>query len=455
MRNPLCKRLLSFLLLPILLFLTGCSTLPVAPQTVSLPIHRTVLNNGLVLLVLPKPSLPIVNIQVVIKAGALYNPEEKAGLASLVADLLDEGTIERSATQIAEEIEFVGGRLHTDAGSDSATASLKILKKDLSLGLALLSDILLHPSFPDTELERKRREVLGSLEAQKDEPGTIAQKAFNELVFGQHPYHRPIDGTEESLPQITRGDLLNFYEQYYRPNNTIMAVVGDVTEQEAVDLITRHFGSWPAKPIPQDPTPAAPAMKEPIVKLIDRDLTQANVLLGHVGIDRKNPDYYSVLVMNYILGSGGFSSRLLTEVRDNSGLVYSIYSRFNAGTDPGSFAVRFQTRNAAAQKAIDAVLAEIRRIRNHPVSEQELEETKSFLIGSFPLRMDTTAKIANALTQIEYFGLGLDYFEKYPRFIRSVTREAIQRVAQKYLNPDHFALIVVAKQDEAKIKLTP
>ena len=203
--------------------------------------------------------------------------------------------------------------------------------------------------------------------------------------------------------------------------------------------------------------PSRPAVqtKKKIVKLIDRDLTQANIILGHLGIKRQNPDYYPVMVMNYILGGGGFSSRLLSEIRDNQGLAYSIYSRFNAGTDPGSFAASLQTQNAQAAKAIDAVIIEIEKIRNLPVSTQELDEAKSFLIGSFPLRIDTTAKIANLLTQIEYYDLGLGYFEQYPERIEAVTREEIQRVARKYLNSERFILVVVANQESAKIQTLP
>jgi zinc protease len=453
MHDSRSRNILVSLLWAIIVIFTSCSTLPTVPRTASLPAKRMVLDNGLVLLVFSEPSLPLVNVQIIIKAGALYDPEEKSGTASLVSDLLDEGTTRRSATQIADEIEFVGGSLLTGAGEDWATASLRILKKDLSLGLDLLSDVLLHPRFHEAELERKRNETLGSFEAEKDEPGIIALKAFKELVFGAHPYHRPSEGTEESVPRISREDLVMFYDQYYRPNNIIMAVVGDITDEEALDLITRYFGSWPEKPVPEIQIPSAPSLNEKMIKLIDKDLKQANVMLGHVGIDRKNPDYYAVSVMNYILGAGGFSSRLLTEIRDNEGLAYSIHSRFGAGTYPGSFAVRFQTRNRSAQKAIDAVIGEIRRIRDYPVSQQELDEAKSYLIGSFPLRMDTTSKIANILAQVEYFDLGLDYFDRYPQLIRAITQEDVQRVARKYLDADRFVLVVVAKQDEAKISL--
>jgi zinc protease len=390
---------------------------------------------------------------VIIKAGAIDDPEEKAGLANMTAVLLDEGTVTRSSTQLADAVDFIGAELSTDGGDDYASASLRVLKKDLSTGLELLSDILIHPSFPEPELDRKRQEILGRLISEKDDPGEVAEKAFDQIVFGPHPYHRPSEGTEQSLPSITRDDVVRFYDQYYGPNNTIMTIVGDITEAEAVEALKTHFGIWTQKPVPAPTVPPAAALVKPVVKLIDKDLTQANIILGHLGIDRKNPDYYAVSVMNYILGGGGFSSRLMSHLRDNQGLAYSIYSHFQADAYPGSFSVSLQTRTAAAQQAIDGVLAEIRRIRSAPVTDRELEETKAFLVGSFPLRIDTGSKIANFLAQIEYFNLGLDYAERYPKLIGSVTKSDVQRVAKKYLDPDHIALVVVAKQDEAKIRL--
>lgn len=425
---------------------------PSPSEGVSVPVDRRVMKNGMILLVSPQPSIPIVSVQMIIRAGALRDPEGKEGLASLTADLLDEGTQTRSSTEIAEAIDFVGGSLSTGSGNDYARAAVRVLKKDVDLGLELLSDVILHPSFPEGELERSRQETLAGLVAEKDEPGVVAIRAFNDHVFGSHPYHRPAEGTEESLPGITREDLVAFHGRFYRPNNTIMAVVGDITVGEAEELIDRYFGSWEKKPVPELNIAPPSQIKKKVVELIDKDLTQANVVLGQVGIDRKNPDFYPVTVMNYILGGGGFSSRLLKEVRDNQGLAYSVYTHFGAGFHPGSFVARLQTKNQTAQQAIDQVIAEIRRIRNTPVSETELREAKSFLAGSFPLRMDTTGKIAGLLTQIEFFDLGMSYFEDYPGRINAVTIQDVQRVARKYLNADTYVLVVVADQSVAKIK---
>jgi zinc protease len=430
-----------------------CQGVPAdAAPAAKLSAKRIVTENGMTIILQEAHILPVVNVQVIIKAGAVLDPEEKAGLANLTAALLEEGTAARSSIQIADAVDFIGADLSASGGDDYASASLRVLKKDLGTGLDLLSDILIHPSFPEPELQRTRQEIRGQRIAEKDEPGVVADKAFNQIVFGAHPYHRPSEGTELTLPSITRDDVALFYDQYYRPNNTIMTIVGDITESEAAGLIKTYFGSWPQKPIPTATVAAAAGLEKPTVQLIDKDLTQANIILGHLGIDRRNPDYYAVTVMNYILGGGGFASRLMTDLRDNLGLAYSINSHFQAAAFPGSFSVSLQTRSAAAQQAIDGVVAELRKIRASPVTDRELQETKAYLIGSFPLRMDTSAKIANLLAQIEYYNLGLDYVDRYPKLIGSVTKNDIQRVAQKYLDPDHLALVVVAKQAEAKIR---
>jgi zinc protease len=415
------------------------------------PIKR-ISDNGMTVLILEQHTLPIVSAEVLVKAGAIYDPDEKGGLANMVAGLLDEGTKRRSSKEIADAVDFIGASLSARAEEDFTTASLKILKKDVGTGFDLLSDILINPAFDPKEVERVRKNILGSILSEKDEPDIVAEKAFDELVFDHHPYHRPANGTEESVPKITRDDLLNFHSTYYRPNNAIISIVGDVTEPEAMGLVKKYFGGWEKKTIRFPKIAPAKPFETKKVKLIDKELTQASVILGNVGIDRSNPDYYSVIVMNYIMGGGGFSSRLLKEIRDNQGLVYSAYSRFSANTFPGPFAVSLQTKNASANAAIRGALAEIRRMRSGLVSERELAEAKDYLMGSFPLRLDTTSKLASVLTAVEYHHLGLDYFERYPQYINKVTREEVLRVAKKYLDPDHYALVVVAKQSEAKIQ---
>lgn len=414
---------------------------------------RFVTPNGITVLVVEQPAIPIVHLQATIRAGASQDPAEKAGLANLVASLLDEGTTSRTATQIAEQIEFVGGTLATRTEPDYSSASLRVLKKDLARGAELLADILLHPAFPEREVERVRRQVLGQIMGEQDEPETIASKTFHSLVFDGHPYRWPVVGTETTLPGIARQDLVDFYRREYLPNQTILVLVGDITVGEAKSLVATHFGGWAQGAPPAQQAGAPKPLVKTIARLIDKDLTQTTIMLGHVGIDRANPDFYAVTVMNYILGAGGFSSRLMDSVRDNQGLAYGIHSAYEANRMPGAFLVSLQTRNATAAQALTSVIKEIQLIRQQPVTDQELSEAKAYLIGSFPLRFDTTAKLGEVLSLVELHGLGLTYFTDYARRVREVTQADVLRVARQYLHPDQYALVVVGKQSEAKIPL--
>jgi zinc protease len=414
---------------------------------------RFVTDNGMTVLVLEQHALPIVQLHALVKVGSAQDPADKAGLANLVLSLLDEGTTSRTAEQIAEQIEFVGGALAAKAGEDFTTVSVRVLTKDRKLGFTLLSDVLQHPVFPEKEFKRVRSQILGEILSEKDQPDLVAAKAFNQLVFDGHPYSWPVNGTERSLLTIKRADVQQFYAREYLPNQTILAIVGDVTIDEARTLVAKHFGVWKRGNAPPRPAATSPPIDKPAVKLIDKDLTQATIMLGHLGISRTNPDFYAVQVMNYILGAGGFSSRLMDSIRDNQGLAYGVASLFDANLMPGAFLVNLQTRNETANKAIRAVLAELKGMVEKPATDEELADAKAYLIGSFPLRLDTTAKLADVLSQVEFFGLGLDYFTQYPGLIAKVTKEDVLRVAKQYLHPDQYALVVVATLAQAKINL--
>ncbi|HSL02988.1 MAG TPA: pitrilysin family protein [Nitrospiraceae bacterium] len=408
--------------------------------------------NGITVLVLEQRFLPIVEIHALIKTGSAQDPLDKAGLANLVASLLDEGTTTRTSKQQAEQIDFVGGALEAKASEDYTTASARVLKKDIDLGFTLLADMLQHPAFHKQEFERIHTQLLGEMASDNDDPGHIAMKAFNQLVFHGHPYRWPVNGTEETLNKITLADVQTFYGREYSPSQVILTIVGDITLEQATALVQTHFGAW------KKGTPTARNMKKPspverkTVQLIEKDLTQSTIVLGHGGLSRTHPDYYSVTVMNYILGAGGFSSRLMDSIRDKQGLAYGIMSHFDARLMPGSFWVNLQTKTETTNQAITSVLSEIKSIRDTPVSDQELAEAKSFLMGSFPLRFDSTAKLAHVLAQVELYGLGFEYFSEYPKWIDRVTKEDVQRVAKQYLDPKRYALVVVGDLAKAKVK---
>jgi zinc protease len=431
----------------------GWLVLSVVPEATAAPIKpvRWVTKPGMVVLFIENHSLPTVHLQLLIKAGGALDPKGQEGTANLVASLLDEGTTTRTSRQIAEAVDFIGASLSAGAGPESSSLSLSVLKKDLPTGMELFSDELLHPTFPEEELKRVRQQIIGGLIAEEDEPEAVAHKAWQELVYGTHPFHHPTSGYRDSLPSITRQELVDFHHRYYQPRLAILAVVGDLTRKETEQLIKQYLGSWKNADREAVPVIPAPTPTPPDTKLIDKELTQATIVLGHLGIARGNPDYYAVSVMNYILGGGGFSSRLMKQIRDNEGLVYGVGSSFNAMKAGGSFAVVMQTKNATANRAIEETKAVIRQYQAGGATQQELDEAKDFLIGSFPLRMDTNAKLVGLLTALEFYNLGLEYLNDYPKKIAAVTLADVKRVADRYIHPDRMTLVVVAKLSAAKI----
>lgn len=406
------------------------------------------LPNGLVWLFSRQTGLPLVTFQLLIRAGTLEEPPELAGLANLTAQLLLSGTRTRSASQIAKELDFLGARLKAAGGDDFASLSLTVLTKDLPAALDLFQDVLLHPAFAPAEVKRKVTQIKAALQSDEDEPGVVAGRTFAKELFGAFPYGRPVQGTPQGLSAIKPKDLAEFHGRYFRPNNAILSLAGDLTREEARQWVTRIFGSWPAAPIPAPKLPPIPPLNESRVLVVNKDISQANIILGHLGIARRNPDFYACQVMNYILGGGGFSSRITDNIRVNRGLAYSVGSSFNAGLEPGPFAVTLETKNVSAGEAVAQVLDEMQRIRTEPVTAMELADTKSYLIGSFPRKMDSLDKRAWLLGYVELYGLGLDYPWRYPQLIRDLTPADIQKAAQKYLQPEKYLLVTVGKKSE-------
>jgi zinc protease len=398
-----------------------------------------------------KRDVPIITVSVLVQCGSILDPPDKPGVANLVAQLMTQGTKTRTAPQISEAIEFVGGSLNVEAGQEFTTISLSVLSKDLDLGLDLLVDILRHPIFAPAEVERKKQEIIAGIKRNQEDPGTVSWQAFMSLVYGTNPYGRPVEGTDASVLTITRDDLVRFHEAQFRPNRAILAGVGDVNLADLRMRLGAKLDGWTPGGAPFTAPPKPARLTQRVVRTIQREVTQANITLGHLGITRDNPDYYAAQVMNYLLG-GGFNSYLISKIREENGWAYDVGSAFSPGKYAGEFSVSMQTKNELAEEAIEAGLAQIRRIREQPVSEQELQDAKAYLTGSFALRLDTNKKIVGVLTSIEYYGLGLDYVDRYPGLINAVTAADIQRVAQKYLDPERYALAVVADLTRAKIR---
>ncbi|MBI3783559.1 MAG: insulinase family protein [Deltaproteobacteria bacterium] len=431
----------------LLLIATMASASPLAVQ-------RRTLNNGARLLVSEQHALPMVVVQIMVDAGARRDPSGKEGLAGLTADLLTEGTKKRTAVQISETADFIGAAFDTGADVDFASLSLTMLTKDLDTGFDLLSDALLHPSFPEAEVTRRREATLASLQAEEDEPGRVANRRFLKLLFGDEPYGHPVVGSTESVRKLTRADILKFYQENYGPENAIISIAGDVSADDMAKRMESILAEWKGVSRGDFVYPPEHA-HESEAATIAKPLTQANIVLGERGIARDNPDYYAVTVMNFILGGGGFTSRLTNSVRVEGGLAYSVGSVYSVNKAPGSFQVIMQTKNASAAEAIQRTCSELDRIRQSQVSDEELDGAKLYLTGSFPMRLDTNMKLAGFAAQVEFFHLGDDYADSYASRINAVSKEDIQRAAQKYLHPDNLDLVVVGNLDTAKVSAGP
>jgi zinc protease len=415
------------------------------PATANMVPQRSVLGNGIILLTSEQRALPMVSIELLIDAGSRHDMPKQEGLANLTARLLTYGTQRRTALQISETLDFIGAGLSAGCGEDLASVSMTVLKKDLATGLELLAEVLTQSTFPQEEIDRQKQSIIASIKAREENPGDIAQRRFAAALYPQSPYGRPVEGSEASVKGLEPQSLRAFYERYYRPNRTILSVVGDVSHQEIARALNQAFRSWPkGEPATAPVAPSKVGSGETL--WVNKDLTQANIILGHAGVGRENPDYYAIQVMNYILGGGGFSSRMLDSIRNERGLAYSVYSYFSAEKGHGTFELVMQTKNETALEAIRIAKAEIRRMREDLVTEAELSDAKDYLTGSFPLRFDTNRKVANFLAQVEYFQLGLDYPDRYADLIRKVTREDVQHVAQKYLKPEALITVIVANQ---------
>jgi zinc protease len=322
------------------------------------------------------------------------------------------------------------------------TTSLAVLKRDLALGLDLLAEVVLSPTFPEAEFARKAAQIKAAIRRSEENPSSVAARALARLVYDSHPYGTPIEGTEASVARITRDDVVKFYREHARPDTTIVAVVGAVTVDEARREIAARLGGWARPAAPPPSVPPASGGRGGEVETIKRDLTQATVMLGRQAIRQTDPDYFPLAVASYILG-GGSASRLYARVREEGGQAYSVYSYVSPGKSGASFVVGTQTRTAEVPKVLDVLRMELVRMTREPVSDRELDLAKAYLIGSFPLRLDTSSKVADFVVAVEALGLGLDYADRYKERIAKVTAADVQRVAARFFDPGTFDRVVV------------
>jgi zinc protease len=410
------------------------------------PITEETLPNGLKVMVIENHEQPVVAMRLLIKAGTCLDPAGKAGLANMTAGLLRKGTATRDANKISEEIDFVGGNLGVGSDLDQTNATCDILTKHFDVGLGLLSDIILNPKFAPEELERLRKQTMAGIMQAKDDPGTLADQQYKLHLFGDHPYGKPESGTLESVGAFTRDDVVSFWQKYYIPNNSVLIVVGDVKPVDIIGKAKAAFASWKQGTMPEmNFPPAKPITGLSIILINKDDATQSTVKIGSIGIDRHNPDIYACREMNYILGGGGFVSRLTLDIRAKRGLTYDVNSQFSFNLLPGDFTVSTFTRSDSTAGAILGIIELLGGMRAADVTTEELANTKSFYAGYMPLQFETPNQVASQMSLVELYGLGKDYFPNYIDNMDKVTAQDVRRVAQKYIDPKNLLIVVVGK----------
>jgi len=419
----------------------------------AIEIKRLKLTNGATLLVSEQHQLPMVTMTIGFDAGSRRDPHGKEGLAQLTANSLTQGTTDLTVDQFNQKVEFMGSSVSVSDGRDFSEAALTSLTRYLDDTLRLLAAVLQTPALRDADIIRKRDEQVAGIKAAEEQPGYVAGVTFAKLLYGDQPYGHPESGSVESAGKLTPDDVRNFYHQYYKLGNAVIVVAGDVKADQIRAAIEKQLAGL-AGSVPAQAAPPTPQVAHGLhLNVTNRNVAQANLILGFGAIARSNPDYYRCQVMNYILGGGGFASRLTKVVRSKAGLVYGIGSGFNAALFPGSFTVGLQTKNRSANQAIRLVIEQLREIRDHRVSDAELDSAKKYLVGSFPLKLDHLDAIATFMLQVELYGLGPDYIDRYPKLIEAVTRDDVQRMAKQYLHPDAMLVVAVANQNEAAIDL--
>ncbi len=401
------------------------------------------LPNGLKIVVLEQHELPLVDVILQVRSGGESDPAGKMGTAALVAAMLTEGTTNRTALQIADQAAYLGVQLSATSGWEQSNVSLHAPTAQLDSALALFSDVALRPNFPNADLERVRKVRLTSLQQLRDRAPAIADRAFASAVFGeQHPYGRPLAGTEGSLASITRDEVQRFYTTYYRPNNATLLVVGDVRPDDVERRARELFGAWARGTVPTPATSASSTTKGTTVVIVDKPgAAQTSFRIGGVGAPRSTSDYFPLQVMNTILG-GSYTSRLNQNLRETHGYTYGAGSGFGLRRSAGPFIASAEVVTAKTDSALIEFLKELRAIRD-TVSSEDLAKAKKYLQLGLPSSFETTQGIASEFLPLIAYGIPLDFFASAVQQYGAVTQAEVQRVARQYVNPDKLTIVLV------------
>lgn len=420
------------------------SPLPFVPPKAT----RTVLSNGMILYLLEDPELPLVRISALIRTGLIYDPLDKSGLAKLAAHLLRTGgTADQTPQAINEALEFMAAEVEFSVGMESGSATLSVRKKDFPRALSILGSLLRKPAFDPAQVDLAKKQEIEAIRRSNDDPEEIAYREFRRVLYEGNP--RAQVPTTESIERIQRDDLFAFHRKFFQPNNIMLGISGDFQKEQMIASLEEAFGKWERSLIELPFIPAPAWRRKKMVYHAPKDLPQATILVGHLSLPRDHPDHIPFKILNFILGGGGFNSRLTQEIRSNQGLAYSVGSFYQGRVGYGVFGAFCQTKSSTTHKAISLIYEIMEGIKkkNKPRPE-ELDWAKESLVNQFIFSFTSSASIVSQQMQLEYDGLPEDYLEQYQKRVSAVTLEDLGRVAENHLHPQKSLLLVVGKEED-------
>jgi predicted Zn-dependent peptidase len=411
------------------------------------------LKNGLDVTVVEHHEQPVVTLWLAVRAGGTLVPEGKASLADFTADMLNKGTNNRNSDELAEWIESVGGQFNANASSDFTVCTVTVLSEYLDTAYQFLAEVMMNCTFPEDELETSRKRMRTALEFELSDPDAMADRHFMTVVYGHHPY--AVQPTPETVDAVTREDLVAFYQRNFVANNALMFVVGDAREKDVKKAVKKYFGDWRKGEPDRVAFPEPPERTAKNISLYHRPgSVQSNLYVGHLGLRADNPDWAKVTVANRILG-GGATGRLFMDLREDKGWTYGAYSNFTQRVDVGYFRATANVRTEVTDSALTEMLTLLEDIVEKPVSEKELDDAKSYLIGNFPTTIETPNQIAGEIGRVKMLGLDKDYLEDYRNEVARVSVSDVQAAMQTYLHPDRMAMVLVGDANEVLDKVEP
>lgn len=444
------QRIIVTITLLVMASLVGVAAETKSTTGLKLPQYKKVtLKNGMTVLLMERHQVPLVSINYVVRAGSVADPAGKEGVASVTAALLRKGTKTRTADQVSQELDFMGGSFSTSANADLSVGRAEFMKKDVGKGLDLVADLLQNATFPEQELKKLAAQRIDGVRSAKDRAEAVMPEYYNAFLFGGHPYARPVGGDEKSLAAISRDDVVRFYQSSYAPANVILAVVGDFDNVQMEKLVSERFAGWSTKSVPQATIPPPQTVTGKRLLLVDKpDSTQTFYMIGNTGVARTNSDRVGIDVVNTLFG-GRFTSMLNSALRIKSGLTYGARSDFEMMKAPGAFYMYSYTRNETTEKALDMTLEVLKGLHEKGISEEELNSAKAYIKGTFPpQRLETSDQLAALLTELQFYGLSDAEINDYYPKVDALSLADTNRIIKQHFPEQNLAFVLIGKSSD-------